>query len=122
MGGAPNPFSGPTTTVDQNQINQNAKDVQDLKNAQSDPNIDPVTKSELAKGVAGATNTGKGDYGINYGDVSQLLDQLAAAKAGTGLYGVRKVNQAQKNLITSSPGRAQLTPSLGGNSTLGSFF
>ncbi len=119
MGGVSlNPFQRDSTTVDQGQIRANAQNRADLVAAQSDPNVDPVTKQELAKGLAKANSDGLG----NYGQIDELLQALSAAKSGIGIYGIRKINENQKNLLASSPGRAQLTPSLGGQSTLGSFY
>lgn len=76
----------------------------------SDPNLDAITRGELAQGYAAITAT-KGTWGIHdpTPTINSLLDTIDAARNGTGIYGVRKINENQKNLVSAAPGRSQLT-------------
>lgn len=76
----------------------------------SDPNLDAITRGELAQGYAQITAT-KGTWGVNdpTSTINSLIDTIDNARNGVGVYGVRKINENQKNLISAQPGRAQLT-------------
>lgn len=113
-------INDPTAT--QNAITQ-------LGAAGSDKNIDDITKQQIAQGLDQFYN---GDYGLGPGKydynswgqrggiISNLYDILQSADAGKGVYGVRMINQNQKNMVTAMPGRAALLSSKYGQGSAGS--
>jgi hypothetical protein len=73
--------------------------------------------AETSKQYADAAQAGTLDSTTN-NEITNLLEGgdpyqagriLAAAKKGTGVYAVRKINENQKKLIDARPGRAQLS-------------
>lgn len=107
------------------QRTQNKENLDKLTAAQNDPNVDALTKRDIAKGLAAPIdpNTPTGTVGgVATGTIDQLISILSQSKSGSGIYGVRKINEAQRNIAAAYPGRSQTTPSLGGGSKLGSFF
>ena len=74
--------------------------------ALNDNSIDAISRRELVQLYqGGATST-------------QIASQLAAAREGKGIYGVRRINANQQQLMLAQPGRAQ-TLTLGRRSVLG---
>lgn len=65
-------------------------------------NFDAVSRSELANMFSNHTAS-----------IDTLLSTLAQARAGTGMFGVRKLNEAQKSYLSMHPGRSQLSPNSG---------
>lgn len=70
-----------------------AKAFQDI----TSEDLDSISREELF----GAYNSGASS--------SDLAAKLAAARSGKGIYAVRKINEAQKKVISMAPGRAQLS-------------
>jgi hypothetical protein len=72
-----------------------------LNDAFKDATIDDISRKEIQQlRDAGGTNT-------------QLKTLVDAARAGKGIYAVRKVDQAQRNIVADMPGRRQLSPTYG---------
>lgn len=72
-----------------------------ISDAFGDRTIDSISMDEIkALNTAGADN-------------AQIKGLVSAARAGKGIYGVRKVDQAQRAAIADMPGRRQLSPTYG---------
>lgn len=106
---------------------QNA--ITQLGAAGSDKNIDDITKQQISQGLDqfynGDYGKGKGvfdynDWGQRSSIISNLYDILQSADAGKGVYGVRMINQNQKNMVAAMPGRAALLSSKYGQGSAGS--
>lgn len=109
---------------------QNA--VNALTAATTDKNLDDITKQQLQQGLdyvqqnngglpSDALAAGIVSSPENRATLASLYDTLQAAQTGTGIYGVRSVNQAQRNIVQAMPGRSQLIASkFGGGSATGS--
>lgn len=109
--GAPgigNNFQGGVGVYDYQKLGAIRRGIEDYKlsgfmaevNDQSNQ-IDSVTRQELA--FMFSNHTASADT---------LLQTLSQAKAGTGMFGVRRVNEAQKKFLASHPGRSQLIAGL----------
>lgn len=85
-----------------------------IADALSDPNLDAITKGQLAKSVAQLNALQDAPHSYDSADnpisdlQSNILDTIQAARSGTGVYGVRKLNENQRNLVAAMPGRQQL--------------
>lgn len=84
-----------------------------LNSLSTNKNVDSITKREIAQGLAEAGN--------NNNSIDALIERFAAAGSGTGVFAARKVNEAQRQVQRLYPGRAQLSPTLGSSSPIGSF-
>lgn len=72
-----------------------------LQDAYSDKTIDKTSKKDIAKlEKSGGRN-------------DQLKSLIEAARSGKGIYAVRKIDQAQRNIVADMPGRRQLSPTYG---------
>lgn len=60
-------------------------------------NLDVTTSNEIQAALA-------------TGDPTKAAALLEQSKAGTGIYGIRQMNEKQKQLLSVMPGRAQLSP------------
>lgn len=65
--------------------------------ALADNTLDAKTRQELADLYAGGTNS------------ANIAATLSAARAGKGIYAVRKINQNQQTLAAAQPGRSQIS-------------
>lgn len=72
-----------------------------------DTTIDAITKNEISDLY---------NRGASSGELSELINK---ARAGKGLYAVRKVDQAAKEIRADAPGRTQTVNSLGFTKALG---
>lgn len=125
--------------IDPSNIGQATAAYDAIRGAGVDPNIDKLTQKELLKGISELDSV-RGHWGDNLDFVgtqlNKLNDIMMGARAGTGVYAVRKINENQRNVVAAQPGRAQLLAArlgaqrtqagnsneLGDNSQLGSFF
>lgn len=127
--------------IDVNRPDQVESAYDSIRGAAADPNIDKLTQQELLKGI-GQLDAISGHWGDNLdfvgSQINKLNDIMMGARAGTGVYAVRKINENQRNVVAAQPGRAQLLAArlgakrqaqpgqnqndLGDNSQLGSFF
>lgn len=64
--------------------------------------VDSVTRNELAQMFSNHTAS-----------TSDLFKTLSQAESGYGMFGVRKINEAQKNLMATYPGRNLVSPTSG---------
>lgn len=60
-------------------------------------NLDVTTSNEIQAALA-------------TGDPAKAAALLEQSKSGTGIYGIRQMNEKQKQLLSIMPGRAQLSP------------
>lgn len=75
--------------------------------AVNDNSLDARTRQDLVRLYqSGASST-------------QIAAELAAAKAGKGIYGIRRINQNEININAKAPGRKQTVLSLGSGTVLG---
>lgn len=89
----------------------------------NDPGVDVATRMQVSQGLSGDYGSSGGGTGYNSAGLDNLLSILAQDKAGTGIYAVRQMDQTQKNLATTYPGRTLLSPSAGQAAPkIGSFF
>jgi hypothetical protein len=72
-----------------------------LEEATKDRTLDEISRSEIMELYRKGASS------------SQLASILRAARAGEGVYGVRRINQNQSDARAAAPGRAQTVSSLG---------
>lgn len=88
-------IKGPSLNDQLAEVNNRERD-NSLRDALADRSIDDISRDQL----------------VNMFDAGARTDELSAhiknAREGKGIFGVRKVNQAQKNQVADMPGRRQL--------------
>ncbi len=103
-------YASPSKITNPNDIQSVLDGYKTVQNSLSDPNLDALTRGDLAKGFASVAAT-KGTWGTNdpVPTLNNLLSTIDQARQGIGMYGVRKINENQKSILASQPGRMQLT-------------